>query len=198
MQCRALRRNWATSPASHLVRRASLLVFLLLTLLSECCFAGVALAQRSVTPASELLLERMTGEWVMQGTISNEPVTHDVSVDRILNRQYVRIHEVARERNAAEEPAYEAWIHIAWDGAKEEYVVMWLDNTATTNFSSDGVGHATPDGTRIPFIWRLADGSGIHNTFVYEQASDTWTWAIDNIDQSGKVSRFARVTLRRK
>lgn len=150
----------------------------------------------SATP--EFLMEKMTGKWIMQGTINDDKVTHDVSVDRILNRQYVRIHEVSREKDASGNPEYEAWIHIAWDKANEEFVVMWLDNTGITNFSPDGVGHGKPEGDRIPFIWKLADGSGIHNTFEYERASNTWSWKIDNLDKSGKSSPFGRVTLKRK
>jgi hypothetical protein len=151
-----------------------------------------------VKHAPELTMERMSGEWLMQGTIDNQVITHDIHVDQILNRQYVRIHEVSREKNAAGEPEYEAWVHIAWDKANEEYVVMWLDNTGVTNFSADGVGHGKPDGERIPFIWKLADGSGIHNTFAYDRASDTWSWQIDNVDKAGKISPFARVILKRK
>lgn len=140
----------------------------------------------------------MTGDWVMQGTIDTEQVTNDVYVDLILKRQYVRIHQISREKDASGEPTYEAWIHIAWDQANEEYVVMWLDNTGVTNFSADGVGHGKPDGDQIPFIWKLADGNGIYNTFAYERGSDTWSWKIDNLDTSGKSSPFARLTLKRK
>ncbi|MBL8855873.1 MAG: hypothetical protein JNK57_18030 [Planctomycetaceae bacterium] len=143
-------------------------------------------------------MDKMSGEWVMTGTIDEKEVTHDVNVDCILNRQYLRIHEVSREKDADGQPEYEAWIHIAWDKENAEYVVMWLDNTATTNFSPEGVGHGKPDGDRIPFVWKSADGSGIHNTFKYDRASETWTWEIDNVDKSEKVSPFARLTLKRK
>ena len=158
----------------------------------------LALAQAPKKPSPEFLMEKMTGKWVMRGTIGGEKVTHDVDVDRILNRQYVRIHEVSREKDAGGKPAYEAWIHIAWDKANEEFVVMWLDNTGVTNFSADGVGHGKPAGDRIPFVWKLADGSGLHNTFAYQRASNTWDWSIDNVEKSGKTSPFARVTLKRK
>ena len=100
-------------------------------------------------------------------------------------------------KNAEGEPAYEAWIHIAWDKENDEYVVMWLDNTATTKFAPEGVGHGKPDGDRIRFVWESADGSGIQNTFKYDRASDTWTWEIDNVDKSKKASPFARLTLKR-
>jgi hypothetical protein len=160
--------------------------------------AGTAFAGPAADFAPESLLDKMTGDWVMRGTIDNQPVTHDVYVDWILNRRYIRIHEVAREKDADGQPAYEAWIHVAWDKANKEYVVMWLDNTAVTNFSADGVGHGKPNGDRIPFTWKLADGSGIQNTFAYDRESDAWSWEIDNLDQSGKPSPFGRVTLQRK
>ena len=153
--------------------------------------------QNSVTPKSDSVLEKLEGEWVMTGTVGGEEVTHDVYVDRILKRQYVRIHELSREKDPDGEPAYEAWIHIVWDQENAEYVVMWLDNTATTNFAPEGVGHGKPVGDRIPFVWKSADGSGIHNTFKYDRTSETWTWEIDNVDKSDKSSSFARLTLKR-
>lgn len=160
--------------------------------------SGHAGVQEVKKPNPEFLMEKMTGKWVMRGTIDGEKVTHDVVVDRILNKGYVRIHEIAREKDAKGEPAYEAWIHIAWDKANEEFVVMWLDNTGVTNFSDDGVGHGKPTDDTIPFIWKLADGSGIRNTFTYDRKVNSWSWSIDNVDKSGKSSPFGRVTLKRK
>lgn len=185
-------------PMTPQMRPTFLFVALVLALVTQLQSPCTAIAQDSAKPSPEILLEKMTGEWVMKGTIGGKEVTHDVYVDRILKRQYVRIHEVSREKDADGGNTYEAWIHIAWDKEKEEFVVMWLDNTGTTNFSADSVGHGKPIGEQISFVWKLADGSGIHNTFVYERASDTWSWKIDNVDKSAKLSSFARVTLKRK
>lgn len=154
--------------------------------------------QSAKKPPHEYLMEKMIGKWVMRGTVANEKVVNDVHVDRILNGQYVRIHEVSRTKDPTGKPTYEAWIHIAWDKANEEFAVMWLDNTAVTNFSADGVGHGKPVGNKIPFVWKLADGSGIRNTFVYEPSSNRWTWSVDNVDKDGKTSPFARLSLTRK
>jgi hypothetical protein len=76
--------------------------------------------------------------------------------------------------------------------------VLWLDNTAATNFAPEGIGHAKPDGDRIPIVFKLGDGTGIQTTFAYDRAKDTWSWMIDNVDKSGKSSPFALVTLTRK
>jgi hypothetical protein len=158
----------------------------------------VALAQSQASRAPEVLLHKMTGHWVMTGTISKKPVTHDVDVDWVLKREYIRIHEVSRGKDRSGGIGYEAWIYIVWDAKKSEYAVMWLDNTAATNFAAEGVGHAKPDGDRIPFIFKEADGSGIHTSFAYDRAKDTWSWMIDNLDKSGKLSSFAKLTLTRR
>ena len=161
--------------------------------------APTARAQRAgAAAAPEALLDKMTGRWVLTGTIAKQQTTHDVDVDWILNREYLRIHEVSREKNAAGGPEYEAWIHIAWDAKKSEYAVLWLDNTAVFTFAADGIGHAKPDGDRIPMLFTDPDGGGIHTMFSYDRTTDTWSWTIDNVDKTGKVSSFAKVTLTRK
>ena len=166
--------------------------------------AGIAFALTLIaapaaqTSAHEELMNKMTGRWTMAGTIGKAATTHDVDVDWILKNEYIRIHEVSRERDPGGGVGYEAWIYLAWDPAKSEYAVMWLDNTAATNFGPDGIGHAKPDGDRIPIVYTLADGTGIRTTFTYDRSKDTWAWTIDNIDAKGATSPFARLTLVRK
>jgi hypothetical protein len=161
--------------------------------------APTARAQRpGFAAAPEALLDKMTGHWVLTGTIGRKLTTHDVDVDWIFKREYLRLHEVSHEQDAAGGPSYEAWIYIVWDAKKDEYAVLWLDNTAAFTFGAEGIGHATPDGDRIPIVFRDPDGGGIHTTFNYDRANDTWSWTIDNADKTGKLSSFAKVTLRRK
>ncbi len=174
------------------------LLSVMMTLASISLLSPITHAQKTATSKPHSLLDKMTGEWVLVGKIGKQKVTHDVDVHWILNHHYIRIHEISREKDAGGNFAYEAWILIAWDKEKAEYVVMWLDNTGTTNFDAKSVGHGKPDGDRIPFVWKSADGTGIHNTFSYHRASDTWSWAIDNVGKSENISPFARVTLKRK
>lgn len=171
---------------------------LLITLAFTMLVTPTARAQHQVTSPPEALMDKMTGHWVMTGTIGKKPTTHDVDVDWVLKRQYIRIHEVSRDKDANGGAAYEAWIYLVWDAKNSEYAVMWLDNTAATNFAAEGVGHAKPDSDQIPFIFKEADGSGIHTTFAYDRANDRWSWMIDNVDKSGKPSSFAKLTLTRK
>lgn len=162
--------------------------------------ALVAPAARAQSPAAapEALLDKLTGHWLLTGTIARKPTTHDVDADWILKREYLRLHEVSRERDAAGGPEYEAWIYIVWDAKKTEYAVLWLDNTAAFTFGAEGIGHAKLDGDRIPILFKDPDGGGIHTTFSYDRTKDTWSWVIDNADKTGKLSSFATVTLARK
>ncbi|HKW02734.1 MAG TPA: hypothetical protein VJN96_23125 [Vicinamibacterales bacterium] len=171
----------------------------LLTVAAVVLIVPTVRAQRSAAAAApDALLDKMTGHWVMTGTIGKQSTTHDVDVDWILKREYLRIHEVSREKDAAGAPQYEAWIHIAWDAKKNEYAVLWLDNTATFTFTADGIGHGKRDGDRISMVFKDPDGTGVHTTFSYDRAKDAWAWTIDNVDKAGTPSSFAKLTMTRK
>lgn len=165
--------------------RRSLVILLMIAMSSP------AQAQRPLSPRS--LFEHMAGRWVLRGTIDQQQTTHDVDAGFILNRGYVQIHEVSREKDAKGAPAYEAFVTIAVDTATGEFAALWLDNTATGLFMPDGVGRAKASGDSIPFLF----GSGqnaFHNTFIYSPSTDSWRWIMDN-ESNGKLQPFARVTL---
>ncbi len=70
-------------------------------------------AQQSV--AQEPLLDHLTGNWILQGTIAGRETTHDVDAEWVLGHEYVRLHETSREKKAQGQAAYEAIIFIEWD-----------------------------------------------------------------------------------
>jgi len=143
------------------------------------------------------LLDRLIGEWVLEGTIAGEQTTHDVVFEWVLEHQYVQFHEVARERDPSGAPAYEAIVFIGWDSASERYACLWLDSTGGDGLSANAIGYGAPSGDSIPFVFRFPDGSLFHNTFAYDRATDTWQWSLDG-EQEGELQPFARVTLTRK
>ena len=55
-----------------------------------------ALAQQVAGP--DPLLDRMTGHWVLQGMIAGRETTHDVEVEWVLGHEYLRLHEISREK----------------------------------------------------------------------------------------------------
>ena len=139
------------------------------------------------------ILDQMTGNWVLQGTISGHETTHDVESTWVLGREYIRLHEVSRERNAQGQPAYEAIVFIGWDKSSNAYTCLWLDSTGAGGISPQAIAHGKRTGDEIAFLF---DGN-FHTTFVYNKTSDTWQWLMDN-DDGGKLSPFARVKLTRK
>jgi len=153
-----------------------------------------ATAQQPPRPGPSL--DSLVGAWVLTGTIHGAPTTHDVTAAWMLNREYLRLHEVSRERDSTGAPAYEAVILIGWDPKTEEYTCLWLDTTGGGGLTAAGFGRGTPDGDSIPFVWPDAGGGGFHNTFVYSRAAGTWRWIMDN-EAGGRLSPFARLTLAR-
>lgn len=154
-----------------------------------------ALAQTPPGPGPSL--DRLVGRWILTGTIQGKATTHDVDAEWVLNRGYVRVHEVSREKDAKGGPAYEAIVFISWDQKASEYTCLWLDSTASGGLSADGIGRGKPVGDSIPFVWKAGGGDSFRNTFVYSGSAGTWQWNMDNV-LAGKAQPFARLRLARR
>jgi len=136
----------------------------------------------------------MVGKWVLTGTIDGKETTHDIDAEWILNREYVRLHEVSRDQGTNGAPAYEAIVIISWDKRPREYSCLWLDSTGGGGLSAQGIAHGKPSGNTIPFVFKLAGGVKFYNTFTYVGDSGTWRWDLDG-EEGGKLQPFARVKL---
>jgi hypothetical protein len=146
---------------------------------------------------ADSLFDRLIGQWVLRGTIAREATTHDVTFDWLLGREYVQMHEVSRERTANGAAAYEAVVLFGRDPRTGEYACLWLDNTAAGAFAPQGIGRGTVAGDSIPFVFHYTPAESFHTTFVYDGATDSWQWHMDN-DSAGVRQPFARVTLTRR
>lgn len=62
---------------------------------------------------------------------------------------------------------------------------------------SEGTGYAKPSPDKLAFVFDTGDDSVIHTTFAYDRESGAWHWIMD-IDRSGKLSNFAKVSLTRQ
>ena len=156
-------------------------------------FACPVLAQQPTFQDS--LLDRLAGRWVLQGTIGGSQTTHDVTAEWVLAHQYLRIHEVSREKNAKGQPAYEATVFVGWDEPASEYACVWMDDYG--GIYAQSLGHAKRSGNEIPFVFTLRDGGSFHTTFAYDRSTDRWQWRMD-AGQKGELQPFARVELVRK
>jgi hypothetical protein len=161
-------------------------------ILAALALAGPAAAQQATF--HDPLVEHMQGQWVMEGTIAGKPTVHDVTGEWVLGHQYMRLHEVSRDKKADGQPGYEAMIFIAWDGPTGTYALVWLDDYG--DVSRQSLANATRAGQALPFVFYDLDGGVTHTTMTYLPDTDRWTWTIDE-DVHGGSNAFARVTLHR-
>jgi len=145
---------------------------------------------------ADSVFDRLIGHWILRGTIARQSTTHDVSFEWLLGREYVEMHEVSQERAPNGSPAYEADVLFTRDPKTGEYACLWLDNTGVSAFEQEGIGRGRLVGDSIPFRFRYSATTGFHTTFVYDRATDSWQWHMDN-DSAGVRRPFARVTLTR-
>jgi hypothetical protein len=150
-----------------------------------------------VTPIAETLLDHLAGKWVLTGKIGGKQTIHDVDAEWVLNREYMRLHEVSRERDTQGKASYEAIIFIGWDAKSGEYACLWLDSTAGNGLSNETIGRGKRSGASIPFLFRLSETSKLHTTFSYAASTGTWEWVIDD-EEGGNLQNFARVMLTRQ
>ena len=167
-----------------------------LALLFALSLPSVAQQQPQPPARQDAFLNQMTGHWVLTGQIAGRQTTHDVDVDWVLNREYIRLHEVSREESSSGSPAYEAIVFIGWDADAREYTLLWLDTTSGAGLNSPVIGRGQFSGDRIAFLFKSRQGD-FHTTFAYDKSSGTWKWIMDG-EENGKLSPFARVTLTRK
>lgn len=146
--------------------------------------------------AQTALLDKLTGHWVLRGTIGKQQTTHDIDASWVLNNEYLQFREVSREKGPDGKPQYDAIVYLAWDAKGGEYKVLWLDNTAQWNFREAGIGHGKPAVDKISLVFTDPPGED-HTTFAYDRAKDAWTLSIDNVT-NGTSKSFARTTLTRK
>jgi hypothetical protein len=142
------------------------------------------------------MLGRLVGRWVLTGTIAGRSTVHDVEADWVLQRNYVRLSEISRERRDNGQPIYEATIFVGWAEGPRHYVCFWLDNTEVA--SGDVTCSAANAQDAIALEFRDAQGALIFtNTFLYHPDGDTWEWRMDNIREN-VAAPFGRVSLRRR
>jgi hypothetical protein len=149
----------------------------------------------AVEPPPDALLDQLAGNWVLSGKLAGRETTHDIFADWTLNRGYLRIHEVSREKAPAGAASYEAIVFISYNSKTDDFTCLWLDSTSNEGLVTEGFGHAKRNGNSLPFVFRDAAGHvSFENTFVYDPAANSWKWLMDNVEK-GQRRPFGRVTL---
>ena len=167
----------------------TLLQFILLLVL---IFPITVKCQQITLPDS--LLNKLSGNWVLKGTIAGQETTHDIDAKRILNGQYVQLKEVSREKDEKGNPLYQAVVYICWQEAKKQYFCLWLDNTSNEGISNQVIGRAKQNGDKIELVFKFTEAKQFHTSFLYHRDTDTWQWIMDG-EENGELQPFARVKL---
>ena len=168
--------------------KAQISLILLLVL-----FVPTTLKSQQLT-SPDSLLNRLTGKWILNGTIDGQKTIHDIDAQRVLNGQYIQLKEISREKDQKGNPLYEAIVYICWEESKKQYSCLWLDNTSNGGISNGIIGRAKYNGDKIEMIFKYGDTSQFHNTFLYDKDTHTWQWFMDG-EENGKLQPFARVKL---
>jgi len=156
-------------------------------------FGAFAQAPQPIGP----LEDRLIGHWVLQGTLAGKETTHDVDAVWVLNREYVQLHELSRAKKPDGTPEYEAVIYIEWQDRTHQYSCLWLDSTEGGGVSANIIGHANPEGDKLPFVFQLKGDETFHTTFSYDKRADSWEWLLED-HKGDKIGRFGQVRLTRK
>jgi hypothetical protein len=160
--------------------------------------AGSAADKPAPAPGfQDALLDKLTGSWVMRGTIVGKQTTQDVTGGWVLGHQYLHLHEISREKVAGGAPVYEAEVYVGYDKTASQYVCVWLDIFG--GISTESIGHALR-GSKDTIAFRFAesaDAGVFHTTFLYDRRHEAWNWVMDS-EANQKLEAFARVRLTRQ
>ncbi|HEV2835962.1 MAG TPA: DUF1579 family protein [Pyrinomonadaceae bacterium] len=141
-------------------------------------------------PFKDELLDNLVGEWKLSRKIRGRLVENTVTVDWVLNHQFLRIHmkDVATPAN------YEAIVFVGYDNTSERYVAHWID--VFGGRFSETLGYGKREGNAIKFVFEYPDGP-FHNTFTWNPSEKTWRFLGEQKNKEGKWTTFAEDTLRR-
>ena len=124
---------------------------------------GFARAQEPLdgrTGRSTMSYENLVGEWKLTRQIRGRSLENTVTVEWVLNHQFLRVHM----KDVQKPPQYEAMVFIGYDNTSERYVVHWID--VFGGRASETLGCGVRSGNSIKFIFEYPNGP-FHNTFTW-------------------------------
>lgn len=167
----------------------------LFTLVFFLVFTGICLAQDSVKCNDQVLnaplLEKLTGNWEVNGEIGSDKINYNFTADWELNHQFLLLDFA----DIATPPAYAAHVYIGYDCISERYVALWLDNFGARY--SETLGYGIQKGDSIDFRFEYPDGPFL-NCFIYNRQSDTWHFHTTTKNSEGKWVLFGDMYLNRR
>jgi len=138
------------------------------------------------------LISHLAGAWKLEGKVMGNDAHHDVQVDWVFNRQFLRIQEKTTTNAPASERRYDSVWYLGYDPISERYVLHLMD-TFGARFS-ETLGYGIRDGNQIKFVFEYPDGP-FHNTYRWNAEENTWQWLMEQKNKDGKWVPFADLKL---
>jgi hypothetical protein len=136
------------------------------------------------------LLNNLVGAWKLKREIRSRTAENTVTVEWVLNHQFLRIHM----KDVKKPPTYEAMVFVGFDNTSERYVVHWID--VFGGRFSETLGYGTRSGNSIKFVFEYPDGP-FHNTFTWTPETKSWRFLMEQKNKAGMWVKFAEDTLTR-
>ncbi len=143
------------------------------------------------TVFNDNLLEKIIGNWNVNGNIGGDAVNYHFNAIWELNHQFVAL----TFADTATNPQYTAKVYIGYDCVSERYVMHWLDNFGGR--FSETLGYGIKSGNNIEFRFEYPDGSFI-NKFMYDVTKDSWQFHTTTKNNKGIWITFGDIYLKRK
>jgi len=121
-------------------------------------------------------LNKMIGDWSVEGDVRGKPVHHIISAEWILDRQFVRLHEKTDDGAPPSESRYDAYWFIGYDAVSERYVAHLFDIFGQR--FSETLGYGTRFRDEIRFVYEYPDGP-FHTTYRWLEKDGTWEWILE-------------------
>ena len=146
-------------------------------------------------PFTDDLLDRLVGEWELTGNMMDRiPLRQRVTVDWVLNHQFLRMHTIQTDKPQNDRPRYESLTYIGWNVDQHRYVMTLLD--VFGGRFAETVGLGTPDDeTSITFEFAYPDGP-LHNTVTWLD-DDRWQMLLSHRNDGDVWDVFAEKHLTR-
>lgn len=148
-------------------------------------------AQTAAAASGEMLLERLVGQWRMEGTVRGRPVRYTLDATRVLQGKFVEL----RMEDVNRPAGYEARVFLGYDSVGSRYLAHWMDNFGPAFSIPHGTGAARGDTVEILFRY---DAGPFRDRFVYHRPADRWSFRLESADSTGAWRLFAEYQVRRR
>ena len=142
------------------------------------------------------LAERMLGTWQLEGTVAgNRAAHHLVTVQWVLNHQFLEIREQTSSDAPASESRYDAMWYLGYDGVSERYVLHLMDVFGARY--SETIGYGERSGNDLRFVFEYPDGP-FHTVWRWAPGPKSWEWHMEQKDKDGNWKPFGDFKLIRR